>query len=904
MTSKNIVFGREAQAQMLEGATVLAKAVSSTMGPSGHNVIIDTGDGPPYITKDGVTVARSVVLKERLPSMGAELLKEVASKTNELAGDGPQPLFAKVLTPDGWTTMGELKVGDTICGTNGTTQKVLGVFHKGKQDVYRVTLCDGNLPSRSTLCSGEHLWTVLTESGKKKTITTKEIQMELSLKSPKRGHYFIPFSTAGFNKTELPIDPYLLGVLLGDGSLSDKHEVEISVGKHQNHILQALKLPNGTKLRQRVYEEKNYIKAVISGSSRQGVPRGEKSSIIKATLKDLGLLGTRSTTKFIPKQYLFSSIQDRILLLKGLIDTDGHYNVRGRFEYSTTSEKLFFDFVELCRSLAIPVNCQKIKRKRGPGAFNSQDIYRITELKGRRHGMKISSIEKLDTQTEMMCIKVSNEDHLYITDDFIPTHNTTTATVLGFSILEQGVRQIATGRSAISLKKGIDAGVEEVLQYLKTAAIPINNNAQVAQVGTISANGDNSIGQLIADAVDQVGVDGIITIEKARSVNTELEVTNGMKIDSGFISPYFITNGEKNTCVLENPYVLLTTANITTIKDIVPILEKVLNTNRPILIVAENMEGEALHTVIANKMKNVLSVCVVKAPSYGEFRIDVLNDLRALVGGEVIGTGSTTSIQNVSLEQLGEAKQVTVSKSGTIIVGKDENAGSVRDRVETLRNYLKNPSLDDLQIEKARQRLARLSGGVAVIKVGGSTETEINEKKDRVEDAVNATVAAVQEGIVSGGGTALFFAGEHLKSRLKLMKSLDSNRSNDDILAGVEIVINACRAPLKQIVINTGESFEVVANNLSTKQVAMDFSKPFTVDQLRLIKEADKLEGIVGTEKQHIGYNAATGEYEDLFTAGIVDPVKVTRYALEHASSVVGLMLTCNAVISLEEGEE
>lgn len=475
---------------------------------------------------------------------------------------------------------------------------------------------------------------------------------------------------------------------------------------------------------------------------------------------------------------------------------------------------------------------------------------------------------------------------------------TTSSTALAFSILENGIKQITTGRSAIQLKKGIDLGVAHVLDDLKKYCRKIETETQVAQIGTISANGDSELGEIIAKAVGKVGPDGIITVEKARSVQTELEITDGLKLDSGFVSPYFVTNGEKNTCVLEDPYILLTTHNVNTIKEIVPILEKVLHTNKPLLIVAENCEGEALHTIIANKMKGNLKACVVKAPSYGEFRIDILNDLVTLVGGEIIGTGSTTSLQNVSLEQLGRAKTVTVSKLDTVLVGHNDRKEVVNERIASLRELLSSPTLDELQAEKLRQRLAKLSGGVAVLKIGGSTETEINEKKDRAVDAVNATVAGVQEGIVPGGGAALFYASEDLRLLKKSLVGTDE--LDDDTLAGIDIVVEACQAPLRQIVTNTGRSFDVVANDIRSRIKKVDLSKPqkkeLTVEQLLAIKD-DRLIG------RDWGYNALTHKYENLLETGIIDPVKVTRCALEYAASIVGLMLTCNAVVLTREEE-
>lgn len=884
---QKVIFENEAHAGLLEGASILAKAVGSTMGPSGHNVIIDGTVGAPIITKDGVTVARSINLKDRLPSMGAELLKEVASKTNELAGDGPQPLSAKVLTPTGWTTMGELKIGDEICGTNGTSQQVLGIFPKGKKELCKVHFADGNLKTRVVECSLDHLWSIKTAWGNSCVLTTQQL-LDRGLKpNDSRGKYFIPTTVVEFaDKTnQLPLDPYLLGVLLGDGSLSEEYEVEISVGLKEEYILDKLVLPENCKLYRRYYPHKHYVKACIFGNKRLGVGRHKRKSIIKNILSELGLLGTNSQTKFIPKQYLLSSMENRMKLLEGLIDTDGSISSRGLFSFSTVSKQLSEDFVELCRSLGKQVYCKTQARKQDDGSYSLNPIYRIHELKGNKHGIKLLGIERTGIFTEMMCIKVSNQDHLYITNDYVPTHNTTTATVLAHAMLKEGIKMTNSGRDAIYLKKGMDLATEKVVAKLKENCIPVRNSQDIVNVGTISANGDVRIGELLSEAIGRVGQDGIITIEPGKSTQTILEVVEGMQFDGGYLSPYFVTNSEKNTAELEKPFILLTSRKISSLAEFIPILEKVANTDAPLLVVADDVEGEALHTLIVNKFKGTLACCAVKAPSYGENRTDILNDIACVVGGVVIDASSGAALKNLELEDLGVAKKVIVSRTNTTIVGEpnEERKRLIEERVQGLKTALSaDGSLDELHIDRYRKRLAKLAGGVAVVKVGGATEVEILEKKDRVEDALNATLAAAQEGIVPGGGCALFYAQKAVEAELKGQELGFS----EDEKAGVQVILNACKAPLETIVKNTGKSPDVVMDKLSlvfsTKQQnPTDFQK-------------DLLPGVEGLRH---GYDAAKGTYGDLVEKGIIDPVKVTRYALEHASSVVGLMLTCNSVV-------
>jgi len=506
---------------------------------------------------------------------------------------------------------------------------------------------------------------------------------------------------------------------------------------------------------------------------------------------------------------------------------------------------------------------------------------------------------------------------------------TTTATVLGFNLLKEGHKIIATGRSSISLKKGMDEATSIVLAFLKDNCIPVENKQDIVNVGTISANGDITIGELIAEAIEAVGSDGLITVEPAKSVKTSLKISEGIQLDSGFLSPYFMTNESKQNCELDDPYVLITSGKISTIADILPLLEQIEKSKRPVLIVADDVAGEALHMLVVNNNKKVLQVCAVKAPSYGEHRADILADLGVVVGGVVLGATSELSLKNVKPEHMGRCKKVIVNrKKCTFLVdANDDTTEKIKNRAEDIKKaLLTDTTLDELRLHKFRERLARLSGGIAVIQVGGSTEVEIHEKKDRVEDAVNATQAATQEGIVPGGGTALFYASQHLKSMIKAGFFGDRH---DDEIAGINVIANVCETPFRTIVENTGISADIIADKLcsnwaETKQFSVDTNQLLSLseeeikeffenlkkechhkyDSPGLTDEALKDVQIPNSiNKFKFGYNAAEEEYKDLVEAGIIDPVKVTRCALEHATSVVGLMLTCNAVIVNEDEE-
>jgi chaperonin GroEL len=501
---------------------------------------------------------------------------------------------------------------------------------------------------------------------------------------------------------------------------------------------------------------------------------------------------------------------------------------------------------------------------------------------------------------------------------------TTTATVLAYALLSGGHRMIDSGRDSIELKTGMDAAYREVIEFLKSSCIPIANKNDIINVATISANGDKEIGALIADAIKEVGSDGLITIEPAKSVNTTLKLTEGIQIDSGFLSPFFITNGDKQICELENPYILITANKITSLSEILPVLDKIDTDGKPLLIVADDVEGDALHTLVVNKTKGVIKVCAIKAPSYGEYRADILSDLGIVVNGSVLGATSELSLKNVKLEDLGKCKKAIINRKTTTLVIDEKNeevSRKIQARIESIKTALEtDKTLDQLRASKFRERLAKLSGGIAVIQVGGSTEVEIFEKKDRVEDAVNATQAAVQEGIVPGGGTALFYAAQHIRNLLKTgffakeskLFSFGnfSSSIDEDYVSGILLIADACEAPFKTIVENTGESAEVVGTQLlqnwtNVKKFFVDLTNVSQEDVADFISTMKKKNPeIPEKEKFRYGYDASTKSYGDLIDLGICDPVKVTRYALEHSVSVIGLLLTCDAVVVNEDDED
>jgi chaperonin GroEL len=439
---------------------------------------------------------------------------------------------------------------------------------------------------------------------------------------------------------------------------------------------------------------------------------------------------------------------------------------------------------------------------------------------------------------------------------------TTTATVLAQAIYREGLKNVTAGANPMELKRGIDRAVEAVVEQLKSISVPTVGKKEIAQVGTISANTDKEIGNLIADAMEKVGKEGVITVEEAKGLETTLETVDGMQFDRGYLSPYFVTDPEKMEAVLEDPYILIHDKKISAMKELLPLLEKVAESGKPMLVIAEDVEGEALATLVVNKLRGTLKVVAVKAPGFGDRRKEMLRDIAVLTGGQVISEEVGLKLENVTLADLGRAKRVVVDKDDTTIVDGKGKPEAIHGRIAEIKVAIEK-STSDYDREKLQERLAKLSGGVAIINVGAATETEMKEKKARVEDALHATRAAVEEGVVPGGGVAL----------IRAQSALDKLKGTEDEKVGVEIVRRALEEPIRMIAQNAGAEGSIVV--------------------ARVKESKDK----------NFGYNAATDNYEDLVKAGVIDPTKVTRTALQNAASIAGLLLTTECVL-VEKKEE
>jgi len=854
---KKIVVQSELQTQIRESIKNLSDIVGKTLGPGGLPILIerlglDPAHRPlkPMVTKDGVTVARSVKVKDHTVNSIMQTVIEVAERTNLEVGDGPQPLYSKVLTPTGFVKMEDLKVGMEICGTSGTIQKVEQIFPKGQKEIKEVEFENKGIVE----CCKDHVWEVLDSyTNEKKIKTTQEMEedfVKIDSNNQKRYKYYTQNTFVEFyeDSSKIFIDPYLLGVLIGDGCLRESGNIELSLGFSKEHIIDKINLPCGITFNKTYCEDKNYFRIRFVGKDKEG-----KS--LRDYIKDLGLSDATNKTKFIPKTYLYSCKKTREALLQGLLDTDGHINTRGDFEYSTVSPQLADDFIELTRSLGIVTRLHE---------RNGDSYYRITELKGYQNGVKIIRISSTGRYTDMQCIKVSNKDNLYITDGYNVTHNTTSAIVLANEIYNQGLKYITMGERPETVYKEITSQIEKIMSKLDSISIPVDDDKMKKSVATISANNDEEIGTIVGQAFSEVGEDGVITLREGYSPKTELKLENGFQIDRGLLRPeVFYTHPGKQVCELNNCAIILYDGEIKTIEEILPIMNKItveFSLSNAFLLIARDIIGSALNTLMVNRMEQrMTNFAMIKAPNVGHIRTQMLQDIAIKTGGKMFipdGNGDASQLQNAMLDQLGFAKQVILGKYKTHLYDTGGNEQEIITRVEELKEA-KQHAESPYDAAIIEDRIASLTGGIAVIEVGGRTELEMKEKKDRIEDALNATRAAIQEGIVPGGGSALFNISTQLK----------------DKTLGATIMSEVLKKPLYQISTNLGEVGELILNKVEMAQRENSYT---------------------------FGFNGHSKKIENLVEAGVIDPVKVVKTSLSNAISIANLLLTCGGAIVVD----
>lgn len=863
MPTIQVIEGEKCRETLLEGARYIANPVISTLGPSGKTVVIYQSGFTPHVTKDGATVAKHILPEDKKLAAGAVQISKAAIETANVAGDGPQPLYSNVLTPTGWKTMGELRVGDYVCGTDGTIQEVLGVFPKGEKEIVELTFSDGRLVQ----CCEDHLWKIKTSWGRDFTLTTKEMISQGVFKKNPDGtnshRFYTPITTVDFieNRDKMPIDPYLLGLLIGDGSLSGTGSIELSIGLNKQHILEKIILPEGITFNAKVTPKGNSLRVKFIGTDQNG-------KYLKDLLSQIGLLGVKSATKFIPKEYLYSSIESRKQLLQGLLDTDGHINERGLFDYSTISESLFKDFKDLCRGLGLEVGGYKHARKAN-SSYSGTPIFRSTQRRGYKYGSKILDIKRTGKFTQMQCIKVSNPDNLYITDGYSVTHNTTTSMALALALVEGGMKLVAQGENPHSIKAGMQKACDKVCEYLKSIAIPVTGD-MLLHVATISSNGDEAMGRLVDEAYKAVKKGGAVTIMKSQTGSTRIETVLGMQIDGGTIQQ-FINDNKNRRCVLVNPLVVLTTENINTYKPLIEVCKYAREQGRPLLIIADEISGEALQFLIANMhdrqgpngIEKGLQSCVVGLSQLTRTNEDAIKDISIVTGAQVLT--KVSPISKVTKERfksvLGSVERAEAYLDRTSIIGGEGTKDAIEQRIEYIKSQIAESGNDQATVDVLEARLAGIDGGISIIHVGGENETHTKELLDRYDDAVRAVRGAMKSGVLPGGGSALALT----------QRAFVNNKKFENESLGERLLYASLTEPLEKICENSVRSTD----------------ESDTLCYAILEKLYD----------ENIGYNFKTKEYGDMIQMGVIDPAIVPITALQKAVAVAGNMITTEHII-------
>ena len=823
----DVIFNKDAYLQLKEAVDLICNAVKVTLGPRGKNVLTINSYGDAHLTKDGITVAKNVTSSDPIINGILNVVREASANTAKTAGDGPQPLYAEIMTPSGPIKLGDIKVGDIICGTGGTTQKVLGVFDKGILEVYEVTTSDG----RKVQCSGNHLWSVKVHSGKEYTLTTEQLFKDYTKK--KNGYntykYYIPNTFVSFDKKDFIISPYFLGVLLGDGCLRDSGSIEIQIGYSKKHILDKLNLPDWIQ---------TSIQDVPLRKSLRVKFKGEDSNnkTLRDYLEELGLRNTTSKNKFIPTSYLYSSKEQRECLLQGLIDTDGHFSDKGLIQFSTVSEQLYKDVVSLMRSLGKTTYTDIRNNTPEKGCYSYSTVYRISELKGYKNGLKITNITKTGNFQPMRCIKVENNNHLYITNDFVSTHNTTTSLVLTQALFNEGLKLIENGCNPTLLKEGMNYALNDTLEYIETLSekITIKDVDKLKNIATISAAMDESIADIALEAILESKGSGVIKIDESKTSNTTIKTDRGLTFANGYLTSHFL-NTEKPIIEYSNPYIFVSNIELTN-ATLVTIMKHAKNSNRPLIVLAPEFNENITISMFKNFKSGAVQICPIKLPGFAGNRAQWIDDITAYIEGEVYTSNNIDPIK-----YLGDAEKIIISQDETSIINTEVKL-SCSSQLCKLEARL-SEDIEDWQKEDIKSRLARLRGLVVTIFVGATTELELKEKKDRVEDAVCALQTALKGGISEGGGMTF----------MRVYNALENKEKS----SGYNAVITSLAAPFIQLCDNSD---------------------------------------MVLTRPTRDGYNFKTNVWEDLKEAGIIDPTLVLKNAITNAVGIVSNLLMTECI--------
>lgn len=836
MENKIIKTGDNVQAKIISGVDKAVTAIVKTLGPSGRNVAFDDQSGfGVMITRDGATVAKNIKFSDQEENYGAELVKKAASMTEDKAGDGPQPLYARVLTPNGWTTMGELKVGDEICGTNGSTQTVVGTYAKGEKEIYRLTFANGQVVE----CCEDHLWNITTKGGTSyRTMPLKEIiRIGISYCD-----LYTPKTFVDFPERDLSIDPFLVGLVIGGGCLNEESgSIELVLAENKISVMDEV-----TGIEYSVdHDEDNHCYRV---------------KFDQGTLLDDYIKPILSVGRSIPIEYLYSSKKQRERLLAGFANS-GYTNAMGLLNYSTTSIQLYEDLVELMEGLGKTIQ-----------NHSEATMHHISQLQEDECGTKLVGIEKTGEYTKMMCIKVSNPDNLYITNDYIVTHNTSTTSLLIKEFCKKGQKAVSNGANVNELKAGMLKAGKWLTEYIKNNAIEIDGDLEkIRKVATISANNDPEVGDLIVKAFQSVGLNGLVTAETSSSLDTTIDITTGMKLDRGWASPQYVTNPEDGQCVMEDPYILVAGERISSVAQLMNLLQdfQTNSAGRPLLIVCDDMDETVNAMFVFNTLRGAIRCCVIKGIDFGDNRKNTMEDIATMVGATHICQENGVTVGQATMADLGQAKKVVVGRDSCIIYEGHGNPQEIAERAEVLKKRMESPQTTDYDRTKFEKRVANLTGGIAVIKAGGASEAETANRKATIEDSILAAKSAIEEGCAPGGGYIFFKASKAMLQDKNLWKNM-----TEDEKEGAMIIQKSLPVVLRTIAENAGYSGEVV------------------------IAESSRV------KKEGIGFNAKTKKFEDLVESGVLDSAKVLRVSLENSISTASMILLIDCTITNEEKKE
>lgn len=868
----------------------IAEIVGSTLGPGGCPVLIERQETgfPNMVTKDGVTVFRSLGFVNPIQHAIMETARDASVRTATEAGDGPQPLWSKVLTPNGWVTMGEVKVGMKVCGTNGSVQTVLGVYPKGLKEIVKITFESG----LKVECCEDHLWTVTTSSrGTQKTLTVKEMINDF-VKVGNDGYnshkYYVNKTISEFANREFSLDPYLLGVLLGDGSLGDSGSIEIWLGKPKHHVIGKLQLPEGITANATYVENKNCYRVKLTGSTADG-------KTMRDLLEDLGLRNTNSNTKFIPHKYLFSGTKTREKLLQGLMDTDGYVNGRGLFEFSTVSAQLAQGVTDLLRSLGKSVYSKLHTRENDENSYGDKPIYRIHELAGNKYGDKIVNIEKTGVFAEMQCIKVSNEDHLYITDNYIPTHNTTSATVLADAFFRY-THDFLEKNPKISPQKVVRI-IEnwyrnEGEKYLKSMALKVDNDVQRA-VALCSSNGDSQLTDAVMECFEITGDEGNVTIvENSGPSGYQVEQLKGYAVNSGYeescgrFFSQFINDKSNGRCHLKNPLFVLYYGSITEMAVLYPIMEQVSAAKRRdpklpnnVVLCAMGFSENVIASLAASFQDDMtLNIYPMVIPKTGVHNSELhfLQDIQAISSSKIFNPLSEP-LESAELSDLGPPLEYFESlRYRSNIVGTTDES-LLGARIEELKTQLEAPE-SIYEKMMLQERVAKLTGGIARLTVVGASSGEIREKKDRAEDAVCAIRGALKSGALPGGGWGLFL----------LAQSLVNGEDGLESKVRDQVIRPSLLTPIRKLMTNCGLNEEEIEDRLAemarNREKFINSSEPIAQSALVWDGTCDKF--VLPVE------------------SGIVDAMPAVTEAIRNAISIATLLGTLGGCVVFQRDTE